>query len=243
MADQKRWWKLWCSMLTDDDIMRLDPADRWRWVALGAYIKQHGERGKVVISRHSPTIAAIFGVDDPDIYPIILRMPNVTVEEGKSVNGKLTVTFHNWHKYQEDSTASERVTRLRSKRRGEENKNKRENKIVTHRFSSLQTALENPDLRAALTPAFPGVSWEREGQKMLAWVAANPHRTKKDWPRFINSWLAKANPTEPTHGSPLSPAARLQLERERSSRSLQSAGTRQDPPAIPAGRSTPERVL
>jgi len=117
MSDQQRWWKMWCSILTDDDVMSLPVEDRWRWVALGTYIKQHGERGKITISRNSQTLALIFGVAPDRLFPAIMRLPSVSVEETKSDNGKITVTFHNWHYYQEDSTGYERVKRLRIRKR------------------------------------------------------------------------------------------------------------------------------
>ena len=131
MADQQRWFKLWCSVLTDDDLQSLPPADRWAWAALGAHVKQSGTRGTVVISLLNAALAGALGVPLDQLEAVIRRLPHVTVNGGSVVNerrfsgrpsdnGTLTVTFKNWPKYQEDSTVAERVRRLRSKKRGEE---------------------------------------------------------------------------------------------------------------------------
>lgn len=41
---------------------------------------------------------------------------------------------------------------------------------------------------------YPGVPVETELRKMVAWLEANPARAnKKNWPRFINGWLAKCH--------------------------------------------------
>ncbi|MCI0447846.1 hypothetical protein L0152_32105 [bacterium] len=128
MADQKRWWKMWTSILTDDAILSLPLDDRWRWVALGCYITEHGERGRLVISPKSHALAFIFCVSSDEVLSVLKRLPNITVdsvknstnEEGKNRDANICVTFVNWHKYQIDSTAAIRMKTLRLKRRGEE---------------------------------------------------------------------------------------------------------------------------
>jgi len=50
MADQKRWFKLWCSAPSDDDLLALSPDLRWAWAVLGCYTKEHGTRGRVKVS-------------------------------------------------------------------------------------------------------------------------------------------------------------------------------------------------
>ena len=72
-------------------------------------------------------LAAQLGVPPDALLDTLKRLPHMTVEEGKRVNGSSVVTWHNWRKYQEDSTVSKRVADLRSKRRGEERR-REENK-------------------------------------------------------------------------------------------------------------------
>ena len=120
MADQKRWWKLWHSALSDDDIIARPPALRWAWAALGAHTKIHGTNGKVEISMTNTVLAAQIGVPITDLLGTVKMLPKMHIEEVITDNGKFTVTWENWLQYQEDSTVAERVKRLRSKRRGEE---------------------------------------------------------------------------------------------------------------------------
>ena len=131
VADQKRWFKLWCTAPGDDHLQRLSVADRWAWAVLGTYTKAHGTRGSVVVSDSNAALAAEMGVPVAELVATVRRLPHVQVSANghKTANGEITVTWENWQKYQEDSTVAERVTRLRSKRRGEERR--REEKRTT----------------------------------------------------------------------------------------------------------------
>lgn len=129
MADQKRWFKLWCSAPSDDDLLALPLELRWAWAVLGCYTKEHGTRGRVKITPSNVVLAAQMGVSVIALHDTISMLPHVQIEEGKSDNGSFTVTWDNWHKYQEDSTIAQRVARLRSKRRGEENKTRRDKEL------------------------------------------------------------------------------------------------------------------
>lgn len=175
MADQKRWFKVWHSILDDDDILALPPQDRWSWIALGAYMVVHGSHGSVTIRPTNPSLAVAFGCQPSALIETLRRLPHVRIEEGKSDNGRITVSFDNWHKYQEDSTAYERVKRLRSKRRGEEirgEEKRREEK--TPPTPSLGAVCEiSPDALASI--------WNEEAPTMglAAVLSVTPARKKK----------------------------------------------------------------
>lgn len=77
MADQSRWFKLWCSAPADDSIQSLPPALRWAWAALGAYTKQHGTSGVVTISPTNGTLAAQLGVPLPDLLETLASLPSI----------------------------------------------------------------------------------------------------------------------------------------------------------------------
>lgn len=117
MADQKRWFKLWCSAPADDDLQALPPALRWAWVALGAYTKEHGTNGIVKISASNAALAAQMGVAVEELNSSILRLPHLTVKESANSNGEFTVTWDNWTKYQEDSTVARRQKEFRARNR------------------------------------------------------------------------------------------------------------------------------
>ena len=118
MADQARWFKLWCSAPSDDDIQNLCPADRWAWVAFGAYTKLHGTSGEVKVSATNGALAAEMGVTVRELLPCIKRLPHMTVETCENSNGSQGVTvfvsWHNWHKYQVDDS-SQRVAKYRAR--------------------------------------------------------------------------------------------------------------------------------
>jgi hypothetical protein len=120
MADQQRWFKLWCSAPSDDGIQSLPPAQRWAWAAFGAYTKLHGTKGLVSVSPTNMALAAEMGVTVKDLIPTLKRLPHVRVSEPDSDHGTVTVTWNNWTKYQEDSTQAERKKRSRAKKREEE---------------------------------------------------------------------------------------------------------------------------
>lgn len=114
MADQGRWFKLWCSAPSDDKISALPPALRWAWAVLGCHIKEHGYQGTVKIYLHNAILAAKMGVEVSHLLSVIEQLPNAVITHGDD-NGTITVTWKNWRKYQEDSTVKERVKRWREK--------------------------------------------------------------------------------------------------------------------------------
>lgn len=129
MADQARWFKLWCSAPADDDIQALSPGDRWAWAAFGAYTKLHGTAGKVKVSASNAALAAELGV--PPGEPLIAclhRLPHLAVivtepvtddvhttckSESRSDTVTVLAVWRNWHKYQVDDS-SQRVAKYRS---------------------------------------------------------------------------------------------------------------------------------
>lgn len=128
MADNHRWFKLWCSAPGDDGIQALPPEWRWAWAVLGCYTKSHGTDGVVVVSRSNAVLAAEMGLKPEAMFDVIRVMPHVRIEESHTRNGECTVTWTHWRKYQEDSTSGERAARHRAnkasryKRRREENR-------------------------------------------------------------------------------------------------------------------------
>lgn len=120
MADQARWFKFWCSAPSDDDLQALPVPDRWAWVVFGAYTKLHGTGGRVSVSPSNMALAGEMGVTVADLLSCIKRLPHMSVQESENRHGTITVTWHNWTKYQEDSTQAERAKASRSKKRREE---------------------------------------------------------------------------------------------------------------------------
>lgn len=118
MADLKRWFKVWTSLLTDMDNRSAE--DIGHWTRLGCRIALVGHHGSVTFEGGLEHAARFFGVQVEVVKALLDRLPGVSFEEGKNRHGDLTVTMKNWKKYQEDSTQAQRQKASRSKRRGEE---------------------------------------------------------------------------------------------------------------------------
>ena len=153
MADQGRWFKLWCSVLLDDHLQALPPATRWAWAALGCYLKQHGTSGSASINCHNQALAAAMGVPASELIVTLFSLPHVRVEEDKKRNGAHVVTMENWRKYQVDSTVAERVKALRSKRRGEEKRREETKNIPPTAPPASLATMDERLKRAHLTPS------------------------------------------------------------------------------------------
>jgi hypothetical protein len=183
MADQKRWWKMWVSILTDDAILALPLDDRWRWVALGCYMTAHGDRGRVNISPTSPALAFIFDVPKTEVLGVLKRLPNVVIEEGKNRDANIVVTFRNWHKYQIDSTAAFRMKTLRLKRRGEERRVRGEEKELKDGLTAtelrtkteLQTFMRNLTHKLSKCTGAPQpAAVKRVYGQVIGWLKTHP---------------------------------------------------------------------
>jgi hypothetical protein len=121
MADQKKWFKVWASILNDDKFNNMGLENVGRWTLLGALICQQGERGKLQVTPPATLLLLWFKVPDFEALKMSLNgLPNVTLMDVLDGHGAFVVTMRNWYKYQVDATHAERKRRARAKRRGEE---------------------------------------------------------------------------------------------------------------------------
>ena len=51
MADNKRWFKVWTSILIDQHMMTLNMEDKGIWITLGALVAHNGEKGSLKIGK------------------------------------------------------------------------------------------------------------------------------------------------------------------------------------------------
>lgn len=139
MADQGKWFKLWCSSLTDAALENLTYQEWYCWARLGTYIKAHGDTGTVAFETPGFALISLFHVPDfATAISLIRRFPHCVLEEIRDRREGATdaivavkITYQNWHKYQGDySTMRSREWRakkrkgatLQEERRGEETK-------------------------------------------------------------------------------------------------------------------------
>lgn len=131
MADQKKWFKVWASLIGDDSFMNMRMEDIGRWTMLGAFMCQHGTNGKLAIKPPATFLLNLFHVGTLEELKMVLKvLPNVHFDPPKNDNGDFIVTIKNWRKYQVDSTVAIRVNSLRRKKRGEE-KRREENQTTS----------------------------------------------------------------------------------------------------------------
>lgn len=164
MADQGRWFKVWTSIVDDDDFEEMSLQDIGRWVLLGAHLKLRGQQGRILIPYPATHLQKLFRVPSySELITILHKMHGVNVHE--NVNGtnivNIFIEMPNWSKYQHDSTVAERVKRHRVKRsqkRRESEENQKRNKEVSS-FSSYEEKDSSLNGEARVSPQELAESW------------------------------------------------------------------------------------
>lgn len=124
MADQGKWFKLWCSSLHDESLENMSLEDWARWARLGAYIKEHGRDGMIRFAPPYRALLNLFRVTKIDEAIVVLHeFPNCVIGERKltvSTETNAPVSFEiqykNWFKFQGDFSSG-RVRKFRDKKR------------------------------------------------------------------------------------------------------------------------------
>ena len=191
MADNKRWFKVWNSILTDPSFL-ITPLDNiGRWVLLGALISLHGKNGQLEIEEAS--FRQILRIENDNSYDNKLPPKNIILRRGENDNGKIIVIMKNWHKYQKDSTGYKRLKEYRQRQndnglRGDkEETKKRKEKEKNKRLKDV--LLENEQ---TFREAYPAINLEIETAKAQAWLDSNPKNKKSNLKRFLNNWFNTA---------------------------------------------------
>ena len=201
MADQKKWFKVWTTLLIDSLSTKID--DIGRFTVLGCLIASRGENGKLVTDRK--TLQMLLQCNE--ISPKFIKEFNIILEEIEDTgNGNLSVTFKNWNKYQVDSTGYDRQQRYRDshsvtakvtakvtaqdKIRRDKN---REEESNTENIALFLTKLKE-------NPAYKKIDVGRELSKMDAWLLTPKGKGRKKTKAFIVNWLNKIDVEINTQG-------------------------------------------
>lgn len=219
MADQQRWFKLWCAAVADDALQKLTPAQRWAWAAFGCHTKMFGHHGVVTITEDNAVLAASMGIPTVDLKKTITLFPNCGISERAQSDGEFTVTWKNWHKYQSDSSRArtqrwrQNVTeqkRREQKRVTNTNKQREVSKKETEKpVSSYQipervlASLSQCQILGAAESLRVPAWWQAqilafdvpmadELLKAESWLVSNPRRRPKNLRQFLRNWLARA---------------------------------------------------
>lgn len=217
MADGKRWFKVWTSILSDPTFDELPNECAGIWVKLGALIAKHGCNGNITVTKQQ--FLKRTNLTENALPKIQIELKNVNVDILPSSNGNITVTFYNWKKYQEISDSYARVKKFRDKhlvtvddnvtmkrynetteekRREEKKKRKEESNDINTSF--LDKLKENP--------AYKEIDIDKELSKMDAWLSTPAGRGRKKTSRFILNWLNRIDTTVKTKGESLADSYR-----------------------------------
>lgn len=215
MADQGKWFKLWCSALDDNDLENLSIHEWFCWARLGTYIKKHGNEGKIVFSSPARALTNLFRVTDfPTALDLIKRFPNCVLgERSITVTGETnsTVTvdieYLNWFRYQGDFS-NDRVRKFRDKKRHavtaqEEKRSRREEKRKEESINTLaktQFSRPTPDQVTAYAQT---IHFKLDGNRFCAYYDSNGWKVgkaaMKDWRGAVRTW--KLNDTGESNAS------------------------------------------
>lgn len=196
MADNGRWFKLWCSSVHDPDLSNLDMADFGRWAKLGAYIKEHGTEGEILLTEPARAVTAMLQLSTlNDVILCFQKMKNVTVTPVTNATVTCTIKYKNWFKYQGDFSG-DRVRKFRAKKRqdvtpkkrGEE---KRREEIRKEEIRKEEDILSVFVSQLKQNTAYEGINIEKEIGKMRAWLSTPKGKGRKLSKGFIVNWLNK----------------------------------------------------
>lgn len=121
MADQKKWFKVWASIIHDAKFQNIRLEDIGAWTLLGALMCEQGTNGKIQIIPPATITLALFRCETiENLIMTLNRLPNVSITPPSKDNGSFTVIISKWFTYQVDSTGYTRLKRSRYKKREEE---------------------------------------------------------------------------------------------------------------------------
>ncbi len=127
MADQKRWFKVWTTIINDPSFLSLEVSELGRWTILGAWIAMHGNNGKITTSLIA--LSLVLRCELNSVLGMIKNLPGIVFEKTQNDNGTIVVIMENWAKYQKDSTSYERLKRWRDNGDKTKTKKRKEKKI------------------------------------------------------------------------------------------------------------------
>lgn len=194
MADQKRWFKVWTSILIDPDFQSLSLEDTGRWMILMAVVASSGTNGVLRIP-NLDYLARLLRCDEKAVKNITLRLPNTNLEEGKIDNGSLTLSFNKWFTYQVDSTGYERVKRSRYKRRREEKRLDKKRREVYPKDFSVSESIKNLARKNQWPDPLSEVEKFRDFHIARGSLMA-------DWEAAFRTWLRNAKAFSQRRGKP-----------------------------------------
>lgn len=180
------------------------------WATVLEAASQSEQRGNHGSLDHE-SIDLSLGLDDGQSQSICAEM----ITRGLlDLDGSITAWGKRQIKREREDSSTDRVRALRERKRNETPSNANETQ-ETPREEESREEVNNPlnppggeesevmfdGMNFVVTPemfemwdkAYQKISLEEHIAAAAAWVVSNPKKRKKDWKRFLNTWLAKAN--------------------------------------------------
>ena len=100
MSDNKKWFKVWATILVDPHHSNMSVQDVGRWTRLGALMVSQGNNGRMQIIPPAKPLCVLMECGDfTALIEVLKLLPNVQIETPKNDNGAITVSFTKWFKY------------------------------------------------------------------------------------------------------------------------------------------------
>ncbi len=117
MADNKKWFKVWTTILNDEGFEELSNELVGIWARLGARTALIGTAGQCRFNSKASFVRFLKCKTFEEGVTMVTKLPNLTVTTPpKNDNDTYVVTqFTKWRKYQEDTTTYERQRRYRER--------------------------------------------------------------------------------------------------------------------------------
>lgn len=116
MADNKKWFKVWTTIMTDPSFDDIHNQAIGVWIRLGALVALHGINGQITISKQQfKQRAHIQNETKQGVDNIIAELAKINVKIENKCNDTCFVSFSNWGKYQTDWNSYERVKKFRER--------------------------------------------------------------------------------------------------------------------------------
>ena len=184
IADQKKWFKVWTTLLMDSHIRNEDIG---MFARLGCAIAFRGINGKLVTTNQA--LHSLLQIKPGDPIPQSF-LDDFNVRIHQNGNDKITVTFLNWYKYQVDNSADRVAKHRRNVTRNvtvEE-----ESRVEKIRKDKIrEEVIPDSEFLNRLKNTFSYVDLDHEIAKMQIWLTTPKGKGRKLTRRFMLNWLGK----------------------------------------------------
>ena len=140
VADNKKWFKVWTSLLIDPDFDEAGNIVVGVWLRLGALVASQGKSGKLTLPKNQFLKRTHLSKEPESVTEgVTNKLKNINVFVTENGNDNVTVCFKKWSKYQAFSESYDRVKKFREKEKrnalvtGEEEEKKNRRRKDTKR--------------------------------------------------------------------------------------------------------------